>query len=69
MLLAQTLSGPKMATGVDGGASSVTGRVCADELPQVPFAVTDIVPPPVPCIAETELVVELPLHPLGNVHV
>jgi hypothetical protein len=37
--------------------------------PQSLLAVTDILPLPTPAVAITELVVEVPDHPEGNVHV
>jgi len=43
--------------------------VWADETPQVLPAVTVILPPVAPAIAEIELEVEVPDHPEGSVHV
>ena len=33
------------------------------------FATTEILPPELPTMVEIILVVEVPVHPLGNVHV
>jgi hypothetical protein len=38
-------------------------------LPQLLFPFTEIVPPAVPAVALIVLVVEVPVHPDGNVHV
>lgn len=67
MLAEQTLSGPTIAPGVASAAVNVTFSVCAMLFPQVLLAVTDMVPPPVPCVASILLVVEPPLHPVGKV--
>ena len=66
--LAQPLSIPVILPNVPGGEASVTIRVWAELFPHVLPAITEIVPGPVPSVACIELVVELPLHPLGNVH-
>ena len=69
VLLAHTLSGPLIGPGIAGVAVKVTASVCAMLFPQALLAVTDMVPPPVPCVADMLLVVEVPLHPVGKVQV
>ena len=46
-----------------------TAKVAADEEPQVLFAVTFKLPPVVPGMIFIESVVELPVQPVGKVHV
>jgi hypothetical protein len=66
VLLGQTLSGPEIMPGVAGEDAAVTFSVCAKLFPQVLFAVTEMVPPPVPCVAVMLLVVDVPLQPFGK---
>jgi hypothetical protein len=58
-----------MDDGVAGTVITVAVNVCAVELPQELFAVTEIVPPPAPAVALIEFVVDVPLQPPGNVQV
>ena len=46
-----------------------TFSVCATLLPQVLFAVTEIVPPLLPVVVVIDVVAEVPVHPDGKVHV
>jgi hypothetical protein len=55
--------------GVAGVDEIVTASVCAELFPQVPLAVTEILPPVDPAVADILLVVELPDHELGKVQV
>jgi hypothetical protein len=50
-------------------AFTVTLSVCALLLPHALFAVTEIVPPADPAVALMLVVVDVPLHPPGKVHV
>jgi hypothetical protein len=59
-----------MAPGCAGTElTTVTANICGGLLPQLLFAVTEILPLPAPTVAEMEVVVELPVHPDGSVHV
>ena len=61
---------PLIVAGVAGvDALTETASVCAEEEPQVFFALTVIFPPAVPAVALIEVVVEEPLHPAGKIHV
>ena len=64
-----TVVGPVIYAGVAGTVDIDTPNVCAVELPQLLFAVTDIVPPVALAVALMLLVVDVPDHPLGSVHV
>ena len=55
--------------GCEGDAFPVTASVRAGLLPQELFAVTEMVPPEVPCDTVMLLVVELPDQPPGKDHV
>jgi hypothetical protein len=59
---------PDIDAGADGMTLALTDKV-AVLLPQVLFAVTEIVPLDEPAIAVIELFVEVPLQPLGTSHV
>ena len=48
---------------------TVRASVCAVLLPQELFAVTEIVPDKLPTVALIEVVVEVPVQPLGKVQV
>ena len=65
----QTADAPLMVAGCAGTAFTPTARVCAALVPQVLLAVTVMFPPVAPAVALIELVVDVPLHPPGNVHV
>ena len=58
-----------MVAGIAGTVFIVIASVCGALAPQALFAVTEIVPPAAPTVAETEFVVDVPLQPPGNVHV
>ena len=64
----QGLVFPVIVLGCAGTVLAVTISVRAVLLPQPLFAVTDIVPPVAPAVVVMDVVVELPLHPAGNVH-
>ena len=49
--------------------SAFTASVLSGPEPQVLFAFTERVPPPEEVVTEIELLVEVPLHPEGMVHV
>jgi hypothetical protein len=55
--------------GVEGATLPVTAKVRAGLLPQLLFAVTEIVPPAVLVFTVMLVVVEVPVHPEGNVQV
>lgn len=54
--------------GTDGVADEATLSVLAALVPHVLDALTEIVPPAAPAVANMDVEVELPLHPPGNVH-
>lgn len=58
---------PEMAPVMSGKLLMVTFKVLAPEDPQVLLALTLILPPIVPAVAVIEFIVELPVHPDGNV--
>lgn len=60
---------PLMVPGIAGMEFDDTANVCTEEEPQVLFAFTVIFPLVVVVVAVIELVVELPVHPEGSVHV
>ena len=60
---------PEIVPGVPGMEFTATAKVCALEDPHELFAVTVIFPPVAPAVVFIEFVVEVPLHPAGNVHV
>jgi hypothetical protein len=64
-----TVVAPEIVPGCAGIAFTVTLKVLAEPEPHVLLAVTEIVPPADPGVAEIDVAVELPLHPEGNVHV
>ena len=59
---------PLMAPGCDGIFSTVTANTLAVDAPQVLFAVTEMFPL-VPAVAVIEALVDVPVQPLGSVHV
>ena len=65
----QTVAKPDIVPGWAGAVITDTIRVLAVLVPQVFVAVTDIVPPVVPAVAVIDVVLELPVHPDGNVQV
>jgi hypothetical protein len=60
---------PAIVPGWAGNGLTVTDKVLAGPVPQALVADTDMVPPAEPTVAVMKLVVELPLHPDGKVHV
>ena len=60
---------PLIAAGCAGTGFTVIASVCAVLVPQLLFAVTLMVPLVAPGVTLMLLVVEVPLHPLGNTHV
>lgn len=60
---------PEIDPGVAGIVLTVIAKLAAEELPQLLFAVTVIFPLVELAVVRMLLVVEVPLHPDGNVHV
>ena len=60
---------PEIVPGCAGKAATVTVSGCAVLLPHVLLAVTEMVPPADPAVAVIELVIELPVHPVGTDHI
>ncbi len=60
---------PEILPGCAGADVTVATSVRAVDGPQVLFAVTEIVPPALPTVVVIELVVLVPVQPLGNVQV
>ena len=58
-----------MEEGAGNDELPVIFNVCAVPDPQLLLAVTEIVPIVLPAVTVIELVVELPVHPGGKVHV
>jgi hypothetical protein len=58
-----------LAVVTTGKVASVTASVLSGLDPQVLFAVTVMVPPAVPVVAVIEVVVELPVQPVGSFQV
>jgi hypothetical protein len=59
---------PVIVPGWEGSAVTDTLSVRGVLVPQELVAVTEIVPPSAPAVAEIVVETELPLHPNGNVH-
>ena len=66
---AHTLLVPPIVPGTAGAPLVFTSSDCALDVPQLLPAVTLMVPPVLPAVAVTVLVVDVPLQPLGKVHV
>jgi hypothetical protein len=64
----QTAVLPLIVPGCAGTEVVVTASVCAVLLPQVFDAVTETFPLVEPVVTVMEFVVEVPVHPEGNVH-
>ena len=64
----QTVVLPEIVPGCVGTGETVTDKVLGVLLPQLLFAVTEIVPPELPAVAVMEVDVELPDQPEGKVH-
>ena len=60
---------PEIVPGCAGAAAILTDNVRDALVPQELFATTAIVPPPVPAVTLIVLVMDVPLHPEGSVHV
>jgi hypothetical protein len=60
---------PEIVPGCSGSTDTVAFIVLAVPEPQALFAMTEIIPPVVPTVADIDVPVELPLHPSGNDHV
>ena len=58
-----------MDAGCAGAVMMFSANVCAVPVPQLLFAATEIVPPVVVAVVLIVLVVDVPLHPEGNVQV
>jgi hypothetical protein len=69
VLFVHTEALPVIEPGCAGIDEVVTTKTCAMELPQVLFATTLILPPVAPAVVVIELVLEVPVHPEGKVHV
>jgi hypothetical protein len=61
--------GPLIAAGCEGIGFTITAKVCTALLPHALSAVTVIFPLLVPTVAGMLFEEELPVHPLGKVHV
>ena len=60
---------PMIVAGIAGWVEVVISNICGEEVPHVLVAVTEIFPPEELAVAEIVSEEEVPLHPLGNVHV
>lgn len=60
---------PEMIPGVAGTEFTVTASVVMADDPQPLFALTVTIPPDEPAVAEILVLVDVPDHPPGNVHV
>jgi hypothetical protein len=69
VLLEQGVIFPLIAPGVAGMEFTVMANVCTGDEPQVLLAVTVTFPLVEPESAVIVLVVDVPVHPVGNVHV
>ena len=65
----QTDVAPVMVPGWEGSAVTETLSVRAELVPHAFVAVTEIVPPAEPAVADIDVEVELPLQPDGKIHV
>jgi hypothetical protein len=65
----QTVLLPLMALGCAGRGLTVTAKICAELLPQLLFALTEMFPLLAPTVVVIDVVVEDPVHPDGSVHV
>lgn len=63
-----TAVAPLMFPGAPGAAPEVTASEDGAVVPQLPDAVTEIVPPAVVGVTVMEEAVEVPVQPVGNVH-
>jgi hypothetical protein len=65
----QSITSPLMVPGFAGMLFTITANACAVDDPQALLAVTEMFPPEASAVILIELVVEVPVHPEGNVHV
>ena len=65
----QMVALPVIDPGIEGAEFTVIVKVCTTEEPQRLFAFTLMFPPVVPAMVLILVVVEVPDHPDGNVHV
>ena len=65
----QKVVAPEAVIAADGPADTVTANACAALEPQLLTAATVIFPPAAPAVAVMLLVVLVPVHPEGSVHV
>jgi hypothetical protein len=63
---AQAVSLPMMAPGAGGGPTHAA-RLAAGDIPQAFVAATVTLPPAGPAVAVMEVLLEIPVHPPGNV--
>ena len=65
----QGVADPVIAPGVAGAVVGITAKVAAEDVPQVPVAVTLTLPAIALGVAEILVVVDVPVQPPGNVQV
>jgi hypothetical protein len=65
----QTVALPEIEPGCAGIFDTVTARLRAVPVPQSLLAVTETLPLPAPTVTVIELVVDVPVHPVGSDHV
>ena len=65
----QGVADPVIVPGCAGVAVGVTAKVAAEDVPQVPVAVTLTLPAVALGVAEILVVVDVPVQPPGKVHV
>ena len=63
------MASPLIGPGCAGVLFTVTANVCAGDEPQILLAVTETFPLVILAVVLIELVVEVPVHPEGSVHV
>jgi hypothetical protein len=64
-----TLLLPAIAPGCVGVGDTLTFKTLGELAPQALLAVTEILPPALPAVAEMEVEVEVPDQPAGRFHV
>ena len=65
----QMVALPVIAPGEAGAVAIVTARICAEDVLLQPLAATETFPPVEFAVAFMEVVVEVPVQPLGIVQV
>ena len=68
-VFAHGAAGPEIDTGCAGVEDGVTANARAMDVPQVFVPVTEIFPFPEPTVTVMLFVVDVPVHPVGSVHV